>query len=287
MKYKQRLIPKAAFAFSKSSCYWWCFAILFFLVQCAQERQKNHRELRNEILSQPLLGKVDSYEEGKSSIQGFQHEDGSYEYFFIDQFNEEFSNGFFGPVTSEYVFDQMITLDIQSEGSWKIINQTAFPGRLVQNSQKGPFKVSQTLFFPDSLISVSIFSIVNSSSENQELKASWTYRLHEDLRLQKRKGYGGRFLSQNGEYWPHTSGEDIVTFQEDSTRIKKNVHSIPLVPQEETKLYWLIYIDEGLDTILPSRRSKPWLYFPEEELIKNIEYWGKKIQLDESTFSDD
>lgn len=247
------------------------------LFSCTSNRPKGFAEIEQEILQRPLVGSVDFYQENDSNIRGFQHPDGSYAYFFIQEFNDSINNGFFGPVTDKFSFEQLISFDIESDDEWQIINQTAFPGRLVQNSQKGIFSVSQTLFFSRDLISINIYSIQNMDSKKRFLNPQFKYYLNRSLKFQKRRGYGARFLSENGEYWPHSSGEDIVTANLDSTIFTKSIAPIELLPNEKVELYSVVFIKENLDSIRKSARPKPWMCFPKEELVKNTLEWGNKL----------
>ncbi len=250
---------------------------LFVLFSCTSNLPKSIADLEQEILQRPLVGAVDFYQKNDSTIKGFSHQEDSYHYFLIKEFNDSIGNGFFGPVTNEFAFDQIISFDIESSGEWEVINQTAFPGRLVQNSQKGVFSVSQTLFFVDSVISVNIYNIRNTDSNKRLLKPHFTYYLNSQLKLEKRKGYGTRFLTSSGEYWPHSSGEDKIYANADSTIFFKKNHPIELLPQEEIELYSVLYLKEGIDSIRTSLRPKPWMCFPIEELAKNTMRWGYKL----------
>jgi len=250
-------------------------SILF--ISCTAKQPKSIAELEQDILKRPIVGSVDFYQKNDSSLKGFQHQDGSYEYFFIEELNDSISNGFYGPRTDAFDFDQIISFDIESDNDWEIVNQTAFPGRLVQNSKKGVFSVSHTLFFSDDRISINIYSIKNTDFKKQEVKPEFTYYINSELSLEKRKGFGARFLSDDGEYWPHSSGDDIVSANEDSTIFTKKVPPVLLLPKEELELYSIVYIQENLDSILKSPRPKPWMCFPNEELAKNSAFWGNKL----------
>jgi len=253
------------------------YLIITLFASCTSNLPKSIADLEQEILQRPLVGAVDFFQKNDSTIEGFRYQEDSYQYFLRKEFNDSISNGFFGPVTDEFVFDQIISFDIESPEEWQIINQTAFPGRLVQNSRKGAFSVFQTLFFVDSVISVNIYTIKNTDSKKRLLKPHFTYYLNSQLKLEKRKGYGARFLTGNGEYWPHSSGEDKVYANIDSTIFSKKNHPIELLPQEEIELYSVLYLKEGIDSIRKSPRPKPWMCFPIEELAKNTMRWGYKL----------
>lgn len=253
------------------------FIALILFISCSSENQKSIDELNEAILKRPIIGGVDYSDVASSSSNGFQHENSSFQFFLIREFNDSLSNGFYGPVTSDFTFEQFISFDLISDYKWEVINQTVFPGRMVQNAKKGDIEIEQTLFFMDSLVCDVIYSIRNASASKQEISPLWTYHPKREMKLQKRIGYGFRFLTETGEYWPHSSGEDDLHFNNDSTIITKKMKPIVLFPNEKIDLFSALFIQENLDTIKVSNRPKPWLHFPKEELAKNIQNWGKKI----------
>lgn len=256
---------------------WFLPIALFFLCSCSEEIAPNVKDHEKAILEVPITNDISSYPSFSSELKLFKPEKGLYGYLFSNNSEGNIRNGFAGPFTQETFFEQFISFDIQGDDDWILVDQNAYPGRLVQNSRKGHFQIEQTLFFAERQIAIVRIKISNDSEAPHDLSTIWKIKVNEGMKLEPNRKYGLRFLKGRSEYWPFTSGTEAFIFSDDSLILTRFTKARQLFPQESIFMYSLLYLREAQDSIRHTVRPKPWMFFPEEAYQENCLEFGKNL----------
>ncbi|NND76789.1 MAG: hypothetical protein HKN39_01220 [Flavobacteriales bacterium] len=241
----------------------WPLILLVVLMGCTENNEPTIKDFEQAILESPI------------PLSGnFIPENGDHGYRFFENGN---SIGFHGPLSAKFSFDQFISMDILCDGELEIIEQQAYPGRLVQRSKKCHFELEQTLFFSDGITSITRTEIRNSSALSQDLDLRWEVKMTGDMLFEQERKYGIRFTMGNSEIWPHTSGVEQFEFNEDSTAMIKTTSFGSLYPDQDLLVYTVTAYIVEQDSVKPILRCRPWLIFPEEEYWENCTEFGKDL----------